>query len=598
MNILLKLFGNSNQDQSDQTDADLSSQSGNYVTVSYSSPKKDRYEIKGSPSEIYTLDEFRRAYSGDVVHHELIIKSDVIESLDPITTIRGILSIGSNKIKTLSPLKVVTSDIWCCSYDRKSRLRSLGTLQRVEGDANFRYTPLEDLGDLEYVGGNLSLRDTKISDLGRLSYVGGNLFLPKRLKDKIDLSCVSVGGQVRYWNDAKLPENVSMTEDSGVVLQKSPIPIPYWPQRYIYPHHDMSSEPDDIQKFYKYFKETFINGTLLDTEGYTNYFFMLAFDLKKEIHDPNVLASKYEELSRAYPILKGYCDDILVDVYNDKQMYVNAWDIVKNTSYLSYKIIRFYTTKIGHDILDGVIAAKLCGTSCLTNFGQSHIDNILPFFKPCLEKFEKEKGCCFHDLFYDSDMGYKSINGKYVPEYYKQFYQLDTSSYSLYEAIGMDEYHANRLDEILVVEHAVLEQLRVLLIAAEDAYRESIGVPKIGEGWISETALFYKIKEHYKYYKVVQHGRPKWLGKQHFDIYFPENNIAIEYQGIQHYQAVDYFGGEEGLASNQERDERKRGLCKKHSCKLICVNEGYKFDDVITSIDNALRGEKFDEFIG
>lgn len=598
MNIFLKIFGKSNKEEQSQTDTQSSSQSDNCVTISYSAPEKDKYEIKGSPTDIYTKDEFQRAYSGDTVHHDLIIRSEVIECLDPVTTIKGTLGLSDAKIQTLSPLKIVTGNIWCSSYSRKSTLKTLGTLQRVEGDANFRYTTLEDLGNLEYVGGNLSLRDTKVSSLGKLSQVGGNLYLPKRLQNKVDISGISVGGQVRYWNDAKTTETVIPDKEPDFVLQKSPIPIPYWPQRYIYPHHDMSCEPTEVQTFYQYFKKTFLSGTLLDTEGYTNYFFMLAFDLKKEISDPNVLASKYDTLSKAYPILKGYCDDILVDIYNDKQIYEGAWDIVKNSSYLSYKLVHFYVTKIGHHIFDGVVAAKLCGTSYLTNFGQSHIDDILPFFKPCLAKFEEEKGCCFHDLFYDANMGYKAVNGKYVPEYYKQFYQLDTGSYSLYEAIGMDEYHAARLDEILVVEHAVLEQLRVLLIAAEDAYRESIGVPKIGEGWISETALFYKIKEHYKDYKVVQHGRPKWLGKQHFDIYFPEKNIAVEYQGIQHYQAVDYFGGEEGLASNQERDERKRGLCKKHSCKLICVNEGYKFEDVITSIDKAIRGEKFDEFIG
>lgn len=589
MNILLKLFGKSKTDQTDALDNEESNaQSDISISVSYMSPKTEKYEIKGSPSDIYTKDEFERAFSGDTVHHDLIIRSEAIESLDPVIIIKGTLGLSDTKIQTLSPIKTVTYDIWCSSYSRKSMLRTLGTLQRVEGNANFRYTPLEDLGDLEYVGGNLSLRDTKINDLGKLSYVGGNLYLPKRLQNKVDISGISVGGQVRYWNDAKNTDAVTVDKEPESVLKKSPIPIPYWPQRYIYPHHDMRSEPDDVQNFYKYFKDTFIKGTLLDTEGYTNYFFMLAFDLQKEILEPDVLASKYEVLSKAYPILKGYCDDILVDVYNDKQMHIKAWDIVKNSSYLSYKIIRFYTTKIGNNILDGAIAAKLCGTSCLTNFGQSHLDDILPFFKPCLAKFEEEKGCCFHDLFYDADMGYKSINGKYVPEYYKQFYQLDTGSYTLYETIGMDEYHAARLDEILVVEHAVLEQLRVLLIEAEDAYRESIGVPKIGEGWISETALYYKVKEHYKDHKVVQHGKTKWLGKQHFDIYFPDENIAIEYQGIQHYQPVDFFGGEEGFANNQERDERKRALCKKHSCKLIYVNEGYNFDDVIISIDDAL----------
>ena len=104
--------------------------------------------------------------------------------------------------------------------------------------------------------------------------------------------------------------------------------------------------------------------------------------------------------------------------------------------------------------------------------------------------------------------------------------------------------------------------------------------------------MYYKIKEHFKDYKVVQHGHPKWLGKQHLDIYFTKENIGIEYQGIQHYKAVDYFGGEEGFAKNQERDERKLQLCKENSCTLIYVNEGYNFKDVVDEIDKAIKQQK------
>jgi hypothetical protein len=136
------------------------------------------------------------------------------------------------------------------------------------------------------------------------------------------------------------------------------------------------------------------------------------------------------------------------------------------------------------------------------------------------------------------------------------------------------------------------EDIRAILVNAEDLYRESIGVAKIGEGWVNETALFYKIKEHYKEYKVVHHGQPSWLGKQHLDIYFEDLNIGIEYQGIQHYKPVDYFGGEDGFLKNQERDKRKRRLCKKNSCPLIYVDEGYNFKDVIKQIDAAINSVK------
>ncbi|GAK75671.1 hypothetical protein JCM19296_1263 [Nonlabens ulvanivorans] len=60
----------------------------------------------------------------------------------------------------------------------------------------------------------------------------------------------------------------------------------------------------------------------------------------------------------------------------------------------------------------------------------------------------------------------------------------------------------------------------MILKQAEDLYREEIGMPKVGEGWISETELFYKISDYFKEDEVVHHASPKWLGRQHLDIYF------------------------------------------------------------------------------
>jgi hypothetical protein len=44
MNIFLKIFGKSNKEEQSQTDTKSSSQSDNCVTISYSAPKKDKYE--------------------------------------------------------------------------------------------------------------------------------------------------------------------------------------------------------------------------------------------------------------------------------------------------------------------------------------------------------------------------------------------------------------------------------------------------------------------------------------------------------------------------------------------------------------------------
>ena len=115
-------------------------------------------------------------------------------------------------------------------------------------------------------------------------------------------------------------------------------------------------------------------------------------------------------------------------------------------------------------------------------------------------------------------------------------------------------------------------------------YRDEIGLPKIGEGWIIETELFYKIKNAFSDYEVIHHGKPEWLGRQHIDIYFPSLNIGIEYQGLQHHEPVEYFGGKEALQKNLERDARKRKLCEINNCFLICVNENFEWDKLILEI--------------
>jgi hypothetical protein len=41
---------------------------------------------------------------------------------------------------------------------------------------------------------------------------------------------------------------------------------------------------------------------------------------------------------------------------------------------------------------------------------------------------------------------------------------------------------------------------------------------------------------------VIAHGQPKWLGRQHIDIWIPALNVGIEYHGLQHFQPVGFSG--------------------------------------------------------
>ena len=74
--------------------------------------------------------------------------------------------------------------------------------------------------------------------------------------------------------------------------------------------------------------------------------------------------------------------------------------------------------------------------------------------------------------------------------------------------------------------------------------------------WKNEQALFKIVKKIYP--DALFQYRPRWLEPQNVDIYIPSINVAIEYQGIQHYEAVDFFGGDEALVHRQALDNRKK----------------------------------------
>lgn len=54
-----------------------------------------------------------------------------------------------------------------------------------------------------------------------------------------------------------------------------------------------------------------------------------------------------------------------------------------------------------------------------------------------------------------------------------------------------------------------------------------------------------------------------------FDFYLPNYNIVIEYQGKQHYEAVDLFGGDSAYQRQVENDHIKRDFCNNNKITLL-----------------------------
>lgn len=115
--------------------------------------------------------------------------------------------------------------------------------------------------------------------------------------------------------------------------------------------------------------------------------------------------------------------------------------------------------------------------------------------------------------------------------------------------------------------------------AIENLVREQIGYPKIGDAWVSETMLYHIVEEIYPSIEIIRHHRPSWLEGLELDIYIPSKNLAFEYQGLQHFQAVEHWGGEAKLEIQKEHDRRKKRICEKKGILLICIN----YDEDLTN---------------
>jgi len=61
------------------------------------------------------------------------------------------------------------------------------------------------------------------------------------------------------------------------------------------------------------------------------------------------------------------------------------------------------------------------------------------------------------------------------------------------------------------------------------------------------------------------------------DFYLPDYKLIIEFNGLQHYEAIEFFGGLDSFKKQQERDIIKANICKKLGLYIHII----KYNDII-----------------
>ncbi len=101
-----------------------------------------------------------------------------------------------------------------------------------------------------------------------------------------------------------------------------------------------------------------------------------------------------------------------------------------------------------------------------------------------------------------------------------------------------------------------------------------------GEIWIKDILVENDInyKTEYVFEECINPSTGCGL---RFDFYLPDFNICVEFDGAQHFQPVDHFGGVEAFEEAQKRDTIKENYCLGKGIKLIRVDYKFNIKEII-----------------
>ena len=462
-----------------------------------------------------------------------------------------------------------------------------------------------DLGDLTYVGGNLHLHGTNISNLNSLNEVLGNLNLPKELKGSFDTDKIKIHGKVRYLINQNINKNHKYIDRITKVNANK---VPFWDKSYLYKFEEIYKASIIQQDFYfNTIKKDLKKFIHIDLEGSNNYLFVFFFDIKNQ-YEENILneidyAKYLKFLIDSYPKFKSYFIEDLINIYQKNNDWEKAWEEEKekgiHTGVQHLKDYYTYSRKLNRLLIDKNNLIQIIGISSSNTFTRKNMKDILFYFDISLrELLSKNNVKDFWQLFLPSEEPLE----RYAYDYYAQFndylgwyqdYKLDEKEFNKQIKNKVDLNKTYRIESPYfpkMIDMAIRGFLEKVLELSENKYRNSRGLkPKEKRiRWKSEFELYELLKNKFHYEKVLFQASPKWLGKQTFDIYIPDKSIAVEYQGRQHYEPIDFFGGVEAFKKNQERDKRKLMLAEKNDCLVIYVDNGYSLDEVCKIIEKKM----------
>ena len=158
--------------------------------------------------------------------------------------------------------------------------------------------------------------------------------------------------------------------------------------------------------------------------------------------------------------------------------------------------------------------------------------------------------------------GCSKCSFKYKPSTEEIIKKLSHLHKNIYDYSLVEYKNAHTKIKIICKKHGVFEQ-------ATNHHLRGAGCPncKISKGEL-------KIKDWLDNDRIEYIQQQKFIDCKDksplpFDFYLPEYNICIEYDGRQHYEIIELWGGLEGFIDTKNKDNIKNIYCQNNKIKLI-----------------------------
>ena len=324
------------------------------------------------------------------------------------------------------------------------------------------------------------------------------------------------------------------------------------------------------RSFSQAWEQSWRRGDALDVQGNISYLF--CFTYKVLALNPSAAIPHLQRLIDAYTgeeQFVEYCKRWMSDCHVLLGHYRQALDVyppiaVSSRSSTCTDDILSLRLQNG-DHLTGRDVLTLNGPR-VTAWGKAHLDEVATYLEVILRAHEQHNAVNLLE-------SWKALADQHP-------YQVFRGTI-LSKSADLPYFSFSRNEE-------VIQFIRDMTRDAENSVREEMNIPRVGEGWVGETELYYALRNAIPEAEVDQHARPAWLGRQHLDVFIPSYGVGLEYQGLQHDSPVEYFGGEAAYQATRRRDTAKKRACAKNGVKLIEVRPGYRLEELV----KAIRGSR------